>query len=176
MIDITKLQESFEQKKDVVIDLIIEQYGREYSEVIKDRLSNLLIDFSSLPDQEYSFLQSNSNQLNIKSKFLIQLRYSKYKQAKKTTLKGAMDLIIKYIEKNLSVKCSNLEDLAMFLNSDLGESYIDSLSSRSTQIINDTNIPESLKEVMLKNSKEFIDMFQWYVDEGLVTKETLVVF
>ena len=36
--------------------------------------------------------------------------------------------------------------------------------------------PTRSKEVMLKKTKEFINMFQWYVDEGLVTKETLVVF
>ena len=155
MIDITTLNTKFKRKKDVIVELLIENYGREYEQVIKDRLSNLLIDFSSLPDQEYSFLQNHGDQLNERSKSIIESRYSKYERVRKVAWEEATELIYDYAEKNLSIKCSTPEDFNILSNSDLGEGIIDSLSSKSVQILNDPNRSQLLKEDILQKQDVF---------------------
>ena len=174
MIDITKLNTRFRNKKDIIIETIIDHYGREYEQLIKDRLSNLLIDFSSLPSQEYKFLQKHGDQLNERSKLIIESRYLKYKQAEKIAWEEVIKSIRDYVEKNLSIKCSDEDVAYMFSNSNFEKEYIDSqiLNDSETHKLQRDNVLE--EQIFFKNhpflkdarmSQEDINKFMKYKNQ-----------
>lgn len=160
----------FMQKKDIIAELLIEQYGREYEQFIKERLSNLVIDFSSLPDQEYLFLQRHGDQLNEKSKLIIESRYIKYMQAKQDAWMKSVESINDYAAKYLSIKCPTPGDNPILFNLRLGEGYIDSLGSRSMQILSDPNMSESVKNSILEQQIEFNNQISQSISQHDVDK------
>jgi len=146
----------------VIIDILINYYGQEYSEVIRKRLDNVFFDFSSTPEEEYNFLRVHGNQLSGLSKLLIKLRYGEYKRIQSDLFEANFKWLIEYAQNKLligNIDKVNVESekfLSLFTDKNLNGGYIDAFSSASISLLNDPDIAESIKESIINDQKEFM--------------------
>ncbi len=166
MINLGNIYENFNKNKNVIIDLLINHYGQEYEKIIKRRLGNVLFDFSSTPEEEYNFLKQHGSEVDTVSKLLIKLRYIEYKKAQKSSKETNIKELINYIKNELlknNFDKINFEDktfLSLFTDDNFNCGYIDSFSSKSISLLNDSSICETLKESVLNDQKEFMRIIE----------------
>ena len=151
MIDITRFNVKFNNKKDIIIKTFIDYYGIQYAEVIKERISNLIIDFSSMPDAEYEFSLFYSNLINDRSIRIIESRYKKYSYARKTLKRKYLRALLHFIRQTL--KCENLDGTALqiFTSDEFGESLIDAFKINSLALIGKNEIPEQIRNTIVQD-------------------------
>ena len=83
MINLIDVNDNFNKNKNFIIDVFINYYRSDYSDIIKRRLDNVLFDFSSTPEEDYKFMVEHDNQITDLSKLLIKLRYKNYEKIQK---------------------------------------------------------------------------------------------
>ena len=161
MIDITKLKDNFEKSKDIIIKLLINYYGVEYADVIRERLKNVMFDFSSTPEQEYAFLKEHKDELSELSKIIIKLKYMDHKKVQNKARAKGFEEYIEYIRSRLGIesKDKNLflkkEFLELFSDPNFNSGLIDAFSSRSESLLQDPSVSIVLKEGILHDREEF---------------------
>jgi len=57
--DFDDMCSNFYRHKELIINLFIQYYGEEYSELIKNRVENTYYNFSSPPDYDYFYMLKN---------------------------------------------------------------------------------------------------------------------
>lgn len=134
MIDITRFNVRFNNKKNIIIKTLIDYYGIEYAKAIKERVSNLIVDFSSMPDAEFNFLIFYNKLLNDRSKEIIKSRYKKYHNISQNLKEKYFGAFLIFIRQTL--KCENLDTkvLDLFTTSDFGAGLIDTIADGLTLI------------------------------------------
>ena len=161
MIDPINIKDSFNRNEIFIINILIEYYGREYSEIIKERLENVFFDFSSTPEEDYKFLKSHENQINNVSKIIIKERYKNYKRIQNESRKLVIKQLLECIQ-DLLLEC-NLENidignekfLSLFMDNNFNSGCIDAFSSKSITLLNKYDAVDSLKESILNDQNEF---------------------
>ena len=161
MINIIDINDNFNKSKKVIIDVLINYYGREYSEVIKQKLNNVFFDFSSTPEQEYNLLKKHPNKIDNLSKLLILMRYKEFKKIQKISRQTNYKFLMEYIKKELSMNgldkfnLKSKKFLSLFTDKNFNSSYIDAFSSKSISLLNDFSISESIKESIIHDQEKF---------------------
>ena len=160
MINLINIEDNFNKSRNSIIDIFINYYGPEYSDIIKKRLDNIFLDFSSTPEEEYKFLIENGNQINDLSKLLINLRYKNFKRIQNESKQLIMKPLI------YSIQCLLMNDLekidiesekflSLFMDKNLNGGCIDAFSSKSIALLNKYDTGDSLKESILNDQNEF---------------------
>lgn len=161
MINLININDNFNKNKKFIVDILINYYGQEYSNVIKERLENVFFDFSSTPEEEYKFLKSHTNQINDLNKLLIKIRYKQYEKIKSESQKSNFKALAEYVVNKLSI--SNFDNiniesetfLSLFTDKNFNSGYIDAFSSKSINLLNDLSLADSIKESIINDQKEF---------------------
>lgn len=164
MINIIDINDILNKNMNVIIDILINHYGQEYSDVIRKRLDNVFFDFSSTPEEEYNFLKMHGNQLSGLSKLLIKLRYGEFKRIQSDLFEANYKWLIEYAQNKLlmgNIDKVNVESekfLSLFTDKNFNGGYIDAFSSASISLLNDLDIAESIKESIINDQKEFMSI------------------
>lgn len=161
MINLININDSFNKSKKVIVNLLINYYGKEYSEVINKRLEKVLFDFSSTPEEDYAFLKKHADQISDINKLLIKLRYKQYEKIKSESQKLNLKSLIEYIRTQLSIgniDKINIESetfLSLFTDKNFNNGYIDAFGSKSINLLNNFSIADSIKESIISDQNEF---------------------
>lgn len=160
MINLINISDSFNKNKNFIINILINYYGQEYSDIIKERLENVFFDFSSTPEEDYKFLKLHETQIDSLSKFFIIERYKNYKRIQKESKQLIMKPLI------YSIQCLLMNDLdkidvesekflTLFMDKNLNGGCIDAFSSKSIALLNKYDAVDSIKESILKDQNVF---------------------
>ena len=160
MINLIDVNDNFNKNKNFIIDVFINYYGSDYSDIIKRRLDNVLFDFSSTPEEDYKFMVEHDNQITDLSKLLIKLRYKNYEKIQKKSKQLIMKPLVESIQ---CLLMNNLEKidiesesfLSLFMDKNINGGCIDAFSSKSIALLNKYDVVDSLKESILNNQNEF---------------------
>ena len=161
MINLVDINDNFNKNRNFIIDILINYYGHEYADIIKKRLDNVFFDFSSTPEEDYNFSRAHGNQINKLSKLLINLRYKEFKKVQNESRSANLKALIEYIKIKLQIEnfdIVNIESetfLSLFTDNNFNSGFIDAFSSKSIELLNDLNIPKSMKENIIHDQEEF---------------------
>ena len=160
MINLINIEDNFNKSRNSIIDIFINYYGPEYSDIIKKRLDNIFLDFSSTPEEEYKYLIENGNQINDLSKLLINLRYKNFKRIQNESKQLIMKPLIYSIQCLLMSELEKIDIesekfLLLFMDKNLNGGCIDAFSSKSIALLNKYDAVDSLKESILNDQNEF---------------------
>lgn len=161
MINLFNIDDSFNKNKKSIIDILINYYGEEYSEIIKKRLENVFFDFSSTPEDDYEFLKKNTTQLSDLDRLLIKVRYKQYEKIKSKSKKLNFKALIKYVKSKFLISYPNKTDienekfLSLFTDKNFNSGYIDAFSSKSINLLNNSNIADSIKQSIINDQEKF---------------------
>lgn len=185
---IKNLNERFDKYKHVIMQTLIDYYGYEYANIIKDRFNHIHFIFSSTPKDDYKFAETYNYLLTPEEKKDIELKYDKYLELKKELRKEYCDKLIQYIENefnvNISDKILSIYDtfLILFTDPNFNEGLMDSYTTESYKLLNDPSTPNTIRNniiddqkhvrnyleirnIDLKLSKEVADKIKNYRDE-----------
>ena len=160
MINLINISDSFNKNKNFIINILINYYGKEYSDIIKERLENVFFDFSSTPEEDYKFLKLHETQIDSLSKFFIIERYRNFRKIQNESKQLIMKPLI------YSIQCLLMNDLdkidvesekflTLFMDKNLNGGCIDAFSSKSIALLNKYDAVDSLKESILNDQNEF---------------------
>lgn len=161
MINLFNIDDSFNKNKKSIINILINYYGEEYSEIIKKRLENVFFDFSSTPEDDYEFLKKNNTQLSDLDRLLIKVRYKQYEKIKSKSRKLNFKALIKYAKSKFLISYLNKTDienekfLSLFTDKNFNSGYIDAFSSKSINLLNNSNIADSIKQSIINDQEKF---------------------
>ena len=169
MANILHISDNFYKYKDVLTRLFIDYYGEEYADIIKNRIDLLCYDFSSIPNEEYKFVQNNKNQFDVISKLLTTLNYKDFSIAQKRFQKVHNNIFMKYIQSKWSIESIDENGellppspLFLFTDASYEKGYIDYFSSKFIQLLNDPSIPEEHKDYVRGEQETVGEILQSY--------------
>lgn len=147
----------FLKNKDIIFNELINEFGTEYKDIIKNRLDNLIIVFDSTPNEEYDYLKNNKDLINNSKKLKILYNYKQYELARKIAFKNVSFDIKKIISSIFDIDVNNLNDsnMFLFLDDNLNEGLIDSFSSSNEKLLKDNNCPSWIKKNILNDRNDF---------------------
>ena len=160
MINLINISDSFNKNKNFIINILINYYGYEYSDIIKERLENVLFDFSSTPEEDYKFLKLHETQIDSLSKFFIIERYRNFRKIQNESKQLIMKPLIYSIQCLLmngldKIDVESEKFLTLFMDKNLNGGCIDAFSSKSIALLNKYDAVDSLKESILNDQNEF---------------------
>ncbi len=192
MIDELSPIQCFFNNREKIIDLFINYYGKEYSDIIRNRIYNTHFEFGSTPDENYNFLKEHENQINKLDKLDIIANYIDYMKIEREENRINTIKLFEYIKNNFNVKDidrfneNNEQLMSLFKSKGFERSYIDAFSTKSDELLNDPNISKKAKEMILQDQEEFnrivttigigmpfISSYQNHVDELIKYREGL---
>ena len=156
MIDLANINEIFDKNKNLLIEMLINYYGQEYSEIIKKRLGNVFFDFSSTPEDDYKFLKMHSDEFDNQKKQLIELKYEKFARVSEECKKENRKLLLEYLKQNFLIENIDEDNLiTLFMDDNFNTGYIDAFSTNSINLLNNADTPQSIKDNILHDQACF---------------------
>lgn len=154
----------FKKYKPVLTEILIEYYGHEYADLIKEKLNNVYYSFSSTPVDDYKYLITHANEFSYREILMTQSRYFSYKSVEEKTRSICSRILKKKIMECFKIADLKLDSdeetkfLSLFFKNDFRSSYIDYFSSRSLNILKDPNMPDDIIETIVTNRKRFREL------------------
>lgn len=175
--DIVNFNKKLEQNKDIIIQALIDYYGFEYSDIIKERFDKIYFDLSSKPEEEYIFVCSHEDEISEEIKQSIYSKYEEYIESDEKAREENNKRLINYIEEKLSIKISDMEKiskshiLSAFTDYNLNESLIDSYSTESFKILEDPSKSTTIKESIIRDQERLYNTLKLYDIDIKPTRE-----
>ena len=175
--DIVNFNKKIEQNKDKIIQALIDHYGFEYSDIIKERFDKIYFDFSSKPEEEYIFVCSHEDEISEEIKQSIYSKYEEYIKSDEKAREENNKRLINYIEEKLSIKISDMEKisklhiLSAFTDYNLNEGLIDSYSTESFKILKDPSKSATIKESIIRDQERLYNTLKLYDIDIKPTRE-----
>lgn len=161
MINVSNILENFEKNKNIIIELLVEEYGEQYRQLIIQRINSTYNDFSSTPEEDYRYVQNHKNEVDVLDRLLVSLRYKEYKKVEKESKEKYLNIFINDVRGWLDIsdlnKIMNNKNLflSLFIDDNFNQGYIDSFTEESNRLKNNTDIPDSIRENIIKDILEF---------------------
>ena len=149
MFDILDIESAFNNKKDIIIEVLTDYYGEEYADIIKEKIEDTLFIFRSKPEEEYRYVESHKGQVSRLNALLIETKYHSQKAIEEEIRKKSMDYIftavsVTFFGGRLEQKYEN-EVVKLFSDSNFNAGQIDSFSTKSIEILNNPNANPTIK-------------------------------
>ena len=159
-----KIENRFYKKKEFILNLLIEYYGKEYEEQIRKKIEAVNFIFSSLPKYDYEFMKENPQEFSSYEKAVITLEYKKEQLLEKIFTEEARKELLNDIESILetSIEEGKEEFLEIFTKDDFSKSIIDSYSTKTSSLEDAQLLPKNVLEEIQKNQIECKEKLQSY--------------
>lgn len=164
MIDIRNPIENYNKYKPILINLLVDYYGKEYSEMISKKINSVYVDFSSTPQSDYNYFLFRVGGAIPKE---IYTRYIDYHGIDIKSKEIHKDILMEYLIDKLAIKDSKKVDyekrtfLSLFIDENINQGYInfmngyiDAFSSKNLSALNDDSIPHSIKESIINDQNK----------------------
>jgi len=170
-------QEQFLKYKDIIIEEIIQEFGEQYRADIIERINSHVIILQSNPLDDYIYLCNHSENIKPMNRWIIKGRYRKLEKIKEKARNKLLDefkwMISTFfrIDKTMIDQKYNEEFASLFGNQNFDESYIDSYSSSSMNLLNRIDTPQIVKESILNDQRvlrEKLSEFGIIIDEQFI--------
>ncbi len=158
MFDIFDLESTFNKNKETIIKTLIDYYGEEYSEVIRERIENTVFIFQSDPEVEYKYIESHKDQVSKTEALLIKTKYYHQKAVEEEIRKKSIDYIftaisVTFFGGRLDQKYKN-QILDLFSDVNFNSSLIDSYSTKNIERLNNPKVIFAVR-TSIKSDQEY---------------------
>jgi len=170
--DFDDMCSNFYRHKELIINLFIQYYGEEYSELIKNRVENTYYNFSSPPDYDYFYMLKNIKNIRKKDIALITLKNQKYKLICSYIDKQIKKELLTFVTKktgSTTIRANDISELLCIDGIDIKELLYN--SSLTQNEIND-NDRQKLENILKRYGIEKVESIT--IDEILLFKNTLI--
>ena len=154
---IEKLYEKYDQYKDVIIEVFIKHYGEDYRNIIEERINNVCLFLYSKPEDDLLFMQANPSKVPFEEREIIRRTNDDYIAVKEEERKFYRKVLMNFIRNELHI--SGLENIKegykFFADDSFNESNVDGFSSKSLSLLDNPDIPESIKKCIVIDQNIF---------------------
>ena len=157
MTDLMNISKNFERNKKVITELLINNYGKEYADIIRERIDNTLFIFSSEPSADYRYIESHEDEIDKTTALMIKPKYYSHREKEKE-FRNEVNRKIKHFLKNTIVKGRMTDETAdtllnLVANGYYGPSYIDAFSTKNDNLLDDSRTPRTIRDSIAKDRK-----------------------
>lgn len=166
MDSIININNRYNEHKDILVDLFVDYYGREYRDLIRSRIDNTPVDLSSTPEDDYHYLTHHPNNISEEEKSLIESQYNNFDKVMNESRNINYDLLIDYVVDIFKITDRELirknrgKFLSLFTDKTFTRGLIDGFSKKSLDLLNDEYVSTSAKMKILKKQEDFNDILK----------------
>lgn len=172
-------QKQYNKYKDIIVEEIIQEFGEEYRDIIKERINSHVIILQSNPLDDYTYACKHHEKIKFTDRLIIKERYRKLEHIKE---KARNDLMHEFqwsimaffkIDENIIFSNNPQNLVSLFGNENFDASYIDSYSFDSMNLLNREDIPSTIKENILRDQsilRESLEKYGISIDDDFISQ------
>ena len=159
-INLRNIKENYENNKDNLIELFVEEFGEENRSEIVNIINTTYVNFSSTPEEDYKYVYRNEDLFSEEDEEFFKSRFDEYSEIKWKSKDTHMNLLNEYIKTNfpfvnMSDKDYSFPFLDSFFGFELDGGYIDYYSSKYMNLLSDANMSNETKNMIIEKQELF---------------------